>query len=204
MGTVSAGAAMSLDGFIADPSGDVGPLFDWYFNGDVEFPTVGGRWVFKTSEASAKHLREIWNSAGALVVGRGEFDKTQAWGGLHPLGVPVFVLTHRPPAEWPFPETPPTQDVPFTFVTDGIESAIAQAQATAGDKVVGVNPGSTAGQALNAGLLDEVWVELVPVLLGDGIRLFGDVAKPPVLFENPRVTEGDAVTHLIYTIKGDA
>ena len=204
MGTVSAGAATSLDGFIADPSGDVGPLFDWYFNGDVEFPTVGGRWVFKTSEASAKHLREIWNSAGALVVGRGEFDKTQAWGGLHPLGVPVFVLTHRPPAEWPLPETPPTQDVPFTFVTDGIESAIAQAQATAGDKVVGVNPGSTAGQALNAGLLDEVWVELVPVLLGDGIRFFGDVAKPPVLFENPRVTEGDAVTHLIYTIKGDA
>jgi dihydrofolate reductase len=204
MGTVSAGAAMSLDGFIADPSGDVGPLFDWYFNGDVEFPTVGGRWVFTTSEASAKHLREIWNSAGALVVGRGEFDKTQAWGGLHPLGVPVFVLTHGPPAEWPFPETPPTEEAPFTFVTDGIESAIAQAKAAAGDKVVGVNPGSIAGQTLNAGLLDEVWVELVPVLLGDGIRFFGDVAKPPVLFENPRVTQGDAVTHLIYTIKRDA
>jgi dihydrofolate reductase len=204
MGTVNAGAAMSLDGFIADPSGDVGPLFDWYFNGDVEFPTAGGRWVFKTSEASANHLGEIWNSAGALVVGRGEFDKTQAWGGLHPLGVPVFVLTHRPPAEWPFPETPPTGEAPFTFVTDGIESAIAQAKETAGDKVVGVNPGSIAGQTLNAGLLDEVWVELVPVLLGDGVRLFGDVAKPPVLFENPRVTEGNAVTHLIYTIKRDA
>ena len=86
MGTVNAGASMSLDGFIADPSGEVGPLFDWYFNGDVEFPTAGGRWVFKTSEASARHLREIWNRAGALVVGRGEFDKTQAWGGLHPLG----------------------------------------------------------------------------------------------------------------------
>jgi len=204
MGTVSAGAAMSLDGFIADPSGEVGPLFDWYFNGDVEFPTAAGRWVFKTSEASAKHLREIWNSAGALVVGRGEFDKTRAWGGLHPLGVPVFVLTHRSPAEWPFPETPPADDAPFTFVTDGIESAIAQARSTAGGKVVGVNPGSIAGQTLNAGLLDEVWVELVPVLLGDGIRFFGDMAEPPVLFENPRVTEGDAVTHLIYTIKREA
>lgn len=204
MGTVNAGAAMSLDGFIADPSGEVGPLFDWYFNGDVEFPTVGGRWVFKTSEASAHHLREIWSSAGALVVGRGEFDKTHAWGGLHPLGVPVFVLTHRPPAEWPFPETPPTQEAPFTFVADGIESAVAQAQAVAGDKVVGVNPGSIAGQALDAGLLDEVWVELVPVLLGDGIRFFGDVAKPPVLFDDPRVIEGNTVTHLIYTIKRDA
>src|SRR5437870_1378032 len=126
MGTVNTGAAMSLDGFIADPSGDVGPLFDWYFNGDVEFPTGGGRWVFKTSEASALHLREIWNSAGALVIGRGEFDKTRAWGGLHPLGVPVFVLTHRPPAEWPFPETPESKEAPFTFVTDGIESAIAR------------------------------------------------------------------------------
>jgi len=204
MGTVNAGAAMSLDGFVADPSGEVGPLFDWYFNGDVEFPTVGGRWVFKTSEPSAKHLREIWNSAGALVVGRGEFDKTQAWGGLHPLGVPVFVLTHRPPAEWPFPEAPPSEEAPFTFVTDGIESAIAQAQAVAGDKVVGVNPGSIAGQTLDAGLLDEVWVELVPVLLGDGIPFFGDVGKPPVLFDNPRVTEGDAVTHLIYKVKRDA
>jgi dihydrofolate reductase len=204
MGTVNAGAAMSLDGFVADPSGEVGPLFDWYFNGDVEFPTVGGRWVFKTSEPSAEHLREIWNSAGALVVGRGEFDKTQAWGGLHPLGVPVFVLTHRPPAEWPFPQTPPTEEAPFTFVTDGIESAIAQAQTVAGDKVVGINPGSIAGQALDAGLLDEVWVDLVPVLLGDGIRFFGDVAKPPVSFTDPRVIEGNAVTHLIYRIRRDA
>ena len=204
MGTVNAGAAMSLDGFIADPSGEVGPLFDWYFNGDVEFPTVGGRWVFQTSEASARHLREVWTSAGALVVGRGEFDKTQAWGGLHPLGVPVFVLTHRPPAEWPFPETPPTEEAPFTFVTDGIESAIAQAQAVAGDKVVGLNPGSIAGQALNAGLLDEAWIELVPVWLGDGIRFFGDVVKPPVLFEDPRVIEGNAVTHLIYKLKRQA
>jgi dihydrofolate reductase len=204
MGTVDAGAAMSLDGFIADPSGEVGPLFDWYFNGDVEFPTVGGRWVFKTSEPSAEHLREIWNSAGALVVGRGEFDKTQAWGGLHPLGVPVFVLTHRPPAEWPFPQTPPTEEAPFTFVTDGIESAIAQAQTVAGDKVVGINPGSIAGQALDAGLLDEVWVDLVPVLLGAGIRFFGDVAKPPVSFTDPRVIEGNAVTHLLYRIRRDA
>src|SRR4029079_11102246 len=116
---------------------------------------------------------------------------------------PVFVLTHRPPAEWPSPQTPPTEEAPFTFVTDGIERAIAQAKETAGGRVVGVNPGSIAGQTLKAGLLDEVWVELVPVLLGTGVRLFGDVAKPPVLFENPRVTEGDAVTHLIYTIKRD-
>src|SRR5438105_14072614 len=145
MGTVNAGAAMSLDGFIADPSGEVGPLFDWYFNGDVEFPTAGGRWVFKTSEASARHLREIWNSAGALVVGRGEFDKRRAGGGLQPLGVPVFVLTHRPPAGSPFPETPPAEEAPFTFVTDGIESAIAQPRTVARVTDERPNRGSDAG-----------------------------------------------------------
>jgi dihydrofolate reductase len=103
-----------------------------------------------------------------------------------------------------FPETPPAEEAPFTFVTDGIESAIAQAQAVAGDKVVGLNPGSIAGQALNAGLLDEAWIELVPVWLGDGIRFFGDLVEPPVLFEDPRVIEGNAVTHLIYKLKRQA
>jgi dihydrofolate reductase len=201
MGTVSAGAAMSLDGFIADPSGDVGPLFDWYFNGDVEFPTAGGRWVFMTSAASAQHLREIWNSAGALVVGRGEFDKTQAWGGLHPLGVPVFVLTHRPPPEWPFPETPPTEDAPFTFVTDGIESAIQQAKAAAGDKYVALAGSQAAQQCLRAGLLDEIWVAVVPLLLGGGVRLFDHIGGP-VRLETIGVVDSPGVTHLSYRVVG--
>jgi dihydrofolate reductase len=197
--TVASGAAMSLDGFIADPSGEVGPLFTWYFSGDVEVATAG-HWVFKTSEPSARVLRGMIEDCGALVVGRGEFDKTQAWGGRHPMGAPVFVLTHEAPATWPFPETPYGEDAPFTFVTDGIESAIAQAKAAAGDKVVAVNPGSIARQCLDAGLLDEIWIALVPVLLGDGIRFFGDLAAAPVLLDDPELIEAEGVTHLMYRV----
>jgi dihydrofolate reductase len=193
---------MSLDGFIADPSGEVGPLFDWYFNGDVEVPTAGP-WVFKTSEPSARLLRGMIENCGALVVGRGEFDKTQGWGGRHPMGAPVFVVTHEAPAAWPFPETPPDQAAPFTFVTDGIESAIEQAKKVVGQKVVAVNPGSIARQALEARLLDEVWIALVPVLLGDGIRYFGDVEKAPVKLETPQVIEAEGVTHLTYRVRYD-
>jgi dihydrofolate reductase len=198
--TVASGAAMSLDGFIANPSGEVGPLFDWYFNGDVEVPTAG-HWVFTTSEPSADLLRRMIADCGALVVGRGEFDKTHGWGGRRPMGAPVFVLTHEAPDAWPFPETPFPEEEPFTFVTDGIEPAIDKAKAVAGDKVVAVNPGSIARQTLEAGLLDEVWVSLVPVLLGDGIRYFGELGNPPVLLGTPRVVEADGVTHLIYRVQ---
>src|ERR687887_902318 len=165
MATVASGAAMSLDGFIADPSGDVGPLFEWYFNGDVEIPTAGP-WVFKVSEPSARVIRRMMENCGALVVGRGEFDKTHGWGGRHPMGAPVFVLTHQPPDAWPFPDTPEAEDMPFTFVTDGIGSAIAQAKEVAGEKTVAVNPGVVAKQALEAGLPHEGGVALGPGLPG--------------------------------------
>jgi dihydrofolate reductase len=200
MATVTAGAAMSLDGFVADPSGDVGPLFGWYFNGDVEVPSADERWVFKLTEPSAVLFREMLSRCGALVVGRGEFDKTHGWGGRHPMGAPVFVVTHEAPAEWPFPDTPPRED-PFTFVTDGIESAVRQASAAAGDGVVSINPGDIARQCLEAGLLDEVWFGLVPVLLGDGVRFFGSLEHPPAFFEDPRVIEAGGVTHLIYRVR---
>ena len=119
------------------------------------------------------------------------------------MGAPVFVVTHQAPRDWPFPETPPAEDAPFTFVTDGIESAIEQAKNVAGEKVVAVNPGSIARQALEARLLDEVWIALVPVLLGDGIRYFGDVEKAPVKLETPQVIEAEGVTHLTYRVRYD-
>jgi dihydrofolate reductase len=105
------------------------------------------------------------------------------------------VVTHRPPADWGFP------DAPFTFVTDGVASAVAQAQAYAGDKAISVNPGSVGGQALAAGLVDEVRVDLVPVVLGGGVRYFGDYAGSPLLLENPAVVQGDRVTHLHYRLR---
>ena len=195
MGKVIVAATMSLDGFIADPSDQVGPLFDWFGNGEVEFTGADPDRVFHVSRASADYLRSAWANIAATVIGRRLFDLTDGWGGRPPVGEAVFVVTHRAPADWPHP------DAPFTFVTDGVASAVAQARAFAGDRDVSVSAGDVGGQALEAGLVDEVSVALVPVVLGAGVRFFGRFAGAPLLLENPRVVEGDRVTHLDYRVR---
>jgi dihydrofolate reductase len=119
-----------------------------------------------------------------------------AWGGNHPMGRPVVVVTHSVPDGWP------REDAPFTFATDGIESAIEKAKALAGDKVVGVNGGTIARQCPNAGLLDEIWVDLVPVLLGGGPAFFDQLKDVPVELEGPiSVVQSTDVTHLRYRVR---
>jgi len=194
MGKVIAGAAMSLDGFIADTSDAVGPLFDFYGNGDVELTGADPDRVFRTTAATAGYLRTEWGNIGATVIGRRLFDLTNGWGGRPAVGDAVFVVTHRAPADWPHP------DAPFTFVTDGLPSAIAQAQAFAQDRNVAITAGDLTGQAIAAGLVDEVSISLVPVVFGAGVRFFGDYAASPVLLGNPQVVEGDRVTHLHYHV----
>lgn len=195
MASVVASFSMSLDGFIADPSDGVGPLFDWYENGDVETDWPGNDMMSHTTAASAAYLHEMIANAGALVVGRRIFDVTSGWDGHHPIGVPVFVVSHSIPDGWP------RADAPFTFVPDGVERAVAQAKAVAGDRTVGIAGPNVAQQALEAGLLDEVRIELVPVLLGQGIRFFDNVQGTPVMLDDPTVIEGKRVTHLIYRVR---
>ncbi len=197
MGMVFTGASMSLDGYISGP-GETGfeYLFRWYNNGDVVVPTTHPEIPIQVSDVSARHLRQLIDMTGALVVGRKLFDFTDGWGGNHPLGRPVVVMTHTVPDGWPRP------DAPFTFVTDGIENAIEQAQALAGDKVVGVNGGTIARQCLDAGLLDEIWVDLVPVILGAGTPFFDQLKGAPYELEGPTsVAEGVDVTHLRYRVR---
>ena len=198
MGKVIAQASMSLDGYIADPSGGVGPLFDWYGNGDVEFTGADPDQVFRVSAASADYLRAAWANCGAEVIGRRLFDLTNGWNGRPPVGEAVFVVTHHAPTDWTFP------DAPFTFVTDGVRSAVAQAKAFAGGRDVTVTPGNIGAQAFRAGLVDEVRVDLVPVVFGAGVRFFGDYAGSPLLLENPEVVRGDRVTHLHYRLRSSA
>ena len=195
MATVVADLSMSLDGFVADRSDDVGPLFDWFGNGDVAVPMADPRWTLHTSEASAAVMREALANVGALVAGRRWFDVARGWGGSHPMGVPVFVVTHRVPEGWP------RDDALFSFVTEGVESAVAQAKAVAGDKMVGVAGPNIAQQCLNLGLLDGISVNLVPVLLGDGIRFFDNLEGAPIMLDDPRVIEGSRVTHLYYRVR---
>ncbi|MEU5672528.1 dihydrofolate reductase family protein [Micromonospora sp. NPDC047753] len=197
MTKVTTGATMSLDGYIADAShGGFEYLFQWYENGDVETPTADPELTFRTSATSARHLRTLTERTGALVVGRRLFDITSGWGGRHPLDVPVVVVTHSVPEGWA------AENDSFVFVSDGIERAIARAKAIAGDKEVGVNGGTIAAQVVEAGLLDEVHVDLVPVLLGAGVPLFADLKIAPLQLDGPfSVVEGDGVTHLAYRVR---
>jgi dihydrofolate reductase len=158
-------------------------------------PTARPDMTFHVSEASARHLRDLMDNVRVIVSGRRLFDVAHGWAGRHPFGVPVYVVTHSVPDGWP------REDAPFTFVTDGVESAIAQAKATAGDGIVAVGGANIAQQCLEAGLLDGIGVALVPVLLGKGIRFFDNLAKTPVFLEDPEVIEGVGVTHLYYRVR---
>jgi dihydrofolate reductase len=196
MTKVYTGATMSLDGYISGP-GESGfeHLFQWYGNGDVEMPTTHPDMTWRLTPQSAERQKAMMDMTGVLVVGRRLFDITDGWGGNHPMGKPVVVVTHNVPDGWP------REDAPFTFVSDGIEGAIATAQQIAGDKVVGVNGGTIARQCLNAGILDEIWVDLAPVLLGGGTPFLDQLANPPITLDGPlSVIEGKGVTHLRYRV----
>jgi dihydrofolate reductase len=194
MGKVNTQFTMSLDGFIAGPNDEVHQIFKWYNAGDVDFEAGGSTFVFKVSQASADYLREEWGNLGAIVTGRRDFDVSNAWGGESILGVPTFIVTHSPPEEWI------GRQPLFIFVTDGVESAIAQAKAAAGDKTVGVGGTTIVQQCLKLGLIDEILIDLAPILLGEGIRLFDNLGPNPIELEQTGVIEGGGVTHLRYRV----
>ena len=194
MGKVTTQFTMSLDGFIAEPNDEVGRLFRWYFSGDTSFPVPGSSLAFKVSRVSAGLLQEVWGKIGAIVTGRRDFDVSKAWGGDPPFNVPTFIVTHRVPQEWV------KAGSPFTFVTDGVESALAQAKAAAGDKDVSVGGTQITQQCLRAGLIDELQIDLVPILLGAGIRWLDRLGPDPIELENIGVIEGTGVTHLRYRV----
>jgi dihydrofolate reductase len=195
MGEVIADMSMSLDGFIADSQHRIDRLIGWYFNGDAEVATPNPAVTFRPSEASAGVIRDALASVGAIVGGRDYFDAANGWGGRHPMGVPTFVVTHRPP-----PEDWPAGNDAIRFVHDGVASAIEQAKAAAGDKTVALATPSVTRQAYAAGLLDGLSVNLVPVLLGEGIPWFAGISDEPVALEGPRVVAGNGDTHLHYRV----
>jgi len=205
MGIVFLTISMSLDGFVAGPNdsperplGDGGEsLFRWYYSGDTELPLPGTAMVFKVAHTSAELLWEEWHTLGAMVAGRRMFDIAHAWDGHPPGGRPSFIVTHTAPSPWV------KEGSPFTFVTDGVESAIRLAQKAAGDKNVVVASANIAQQCLKAGLLDEIHIDLVPVLLGGGVRLFERIGTRPMELERIRVVQAPDVTHLRFRVVKD-
>ena len=195
MGKVIVDLSMSLDGYIAGPNdgrgnplGDGGgAIFDWMH---VNSEAYGSKDFLNPPDASREVVDE-WYTGGAIISGRRTFDIANGWSGRHPTGLPFFILTHDPP------DIDPGEG---TFVTDGIESALEQAQAVAGEKSIGLCAADVAQQFLRAGLLDEIQVSVAPVLLGGGVRLFDERKTGPVELEQIRAIESDGVTHLRYRV----
>jgi dihydrofolate reductase len=193
MATSALAMSMSVDGYIAGPNDDVGNpggdgfgrLHEWGLTPDGEF---------RRSGPAGQVLGEII-AAGAVVSGRRTAEQVDHWGGDHSgTGVPVFVPSHRPPG-------PSVANYPLvTYVTDGIESAMAQAKAAAGDRDVHVIGAYTAQRALEAGVLDEVHIHQIPVLFGGGRRLF-EVLTSRIELEIIRVIDTPEATHLRYRVR---
>jgi dihydrofolate reductase len=210
MAKVIVDLTVSLDGFVAgagdgpgNPLGDGGDaLFAWYFDGETPiraYQEAADRGVpvppFRLSAVSAEVFTELVETGGAVVTGRRTYEIASAWAGNGPVpGLPVFVLTHQAPSAVPAGESR------YTFVTDGIESAIAQARSAAGDGNVSLMGAAAAQQCLRLGLLDEIQLHVVPVLLGSGVRLFDHLGPSAVTLRKLRVVDAPGVTHLRYAV----
>jgi dihydrofolate reductase len=131
---------------------------------------------------------------GVIVYGRRTFEVASGWDGRHPTGAPVIVVTHSVPEGWP------RENSTVFFATCGIAAAMDQARQIAGNKVIALGSPSVIQQCLALGMVDRIQVKVVPVLLGEGIRLFGTLGTDPVELDNPEVTEGNGVTHLHYNV----
>jgi dihydrofolate reductase len=179
MGVVLSTHSVSLDGFMARPDGKPGRLRDWLETGEEE---------------SREVLDVLMARVGAAVVGRKTYDDS-GWDGQTPLDWPVFVVTHEPPED--------ADELPFVFVTEGIEQAVRLAKEAAGDKDVAVMGGDMTRQALSAGILDELHLDLVPVLYGEGVRFLDDFEGGPVRLERTRLVDAPSAAHVSFRVLRD-
>jgi dihydrofolate reductase len=201
MGRGLCGACVSLVGYIAGPNeSGFEHLFAWYEAGNLELRSTHPEIPFTLTAPDHRYLTGYLDVVGVLVVGRRLFDLVDGWGGIHPLDRPVVVVSHSVPQDW----VAAHPGAPFTFVTDGLEAAIKRARVIAGKRNVGVTAGTLARQCLELGLLDEVWFDLVPVLLGGGVSFFDGLSAGPILLDGPEIIEGARVTHLRYVVRRQA
>lgn len=202
MSTVVMHNVVSVDGFIADINDNLGPLHEWYFSGDTPITGAGDEGFdhsgagsrFKVSSASAEYVRSTWDSLGTIVMGRHLFDLVNGWEGHPAAGEHVVVVSHRPKPEGWHPEAS------YHFV-DGVAAAIAKAQELAGERTIAVNAGEVGGQILEAGLVDEVAMDVVPVVFGSGKRYFGSIDGQHLLEDPDVVIRGDRVLHLRFQVR---
>lgn len=181
MAKVCYGMIMSLDGFINDSTGDLGKLYE----------------SFEPNE----EIEAVMANTGAVIMGRRTFEMTpdtDAYADNYEFQVPIFVLTHHPPAKHP----KENDNLTITFVTDGVESAVRQAKAAAGEKDVVVLGADVGQQLLRAKLVDEVQIALAPLLLGTGTRMFDHLEDLEIKLEKLRTIETSQQVEIYYKVIG--
>ena len=196
MATVIMHAVVSVDGFIADENDDPGPLFDWYFNGDMPIADAAAEERharFRVGARSYDYVTSFWGSIGVTIQGRHLFDLTNGWEAEPPAGDHLIVVSHRPKPEGWHPEA----NVPFF---DDVAAAVEKAKELAGDRMVVLCAGNVGAQALALGLVDEVAMDVVPVVFGKGKPYFGQLESPYLLDDPSVVIQGERVLHLRYRI----
>ncbi|HEV8191305.1 MAG TPA: dihydrofolate reductase family protein [Ktedonobacterales bacterium] len=184
MGKVLFGLSSSLDGFIAGKDDDVTEVFAWFASAWDQFHEIAG---------------DVINETGAVIMGHRSFDQIDGESGwVFPDGTapdwPVVVLQSRPR------EPVKKGKTQYYFVTEGIEAAMAKAQELAGEKNIALHGASSVQQALKARLLDEIHLNIAPVLLGEGVRLFDHLGSEPIHLERVRTLETPGATHLSYRV----
>ena len=197
MSTTVLSMSMSLDGFVARPNegpdnglGDGGHrLHDWLMDGgDVDLDAI------RRSEGVNGKILDEAMATGAVVAGRGTFEPAGGWGGDHHDGVPIFILSrHEPAADF--------GQMPLVSYVSDVTTAMTRAKEAAGDKSVLVHGAGTAQLALAAGVLDELELHVIPVLFGQGRRLFEGLAPEQIELQRTRILEGEGgVTHMHYRV----
>lgn len=184
--------SMSLDGYIADRHESPERLHEWLFPGPVgdDIEAAVGR-----LRGPNRQVYDEFMSTGAVVAGRGTFEPAGGWAGDHHDGVPIYILSRNPAPAW-------AAAWPAVHYVNGLDVAMREAKQAAGDRDVLVHGAGIAQRALPAGLLDEIEITVVPVLLGEGRRLFDHLEAEPRQLERVRVLEGDdGVTHLRYRVQ---
>jgi dihydrofolate reductase len=202
MGAVIMHHVVSVDGFVADENDDVGPLHEWYFSGDTPiaagddatYDHSGAGGGIRVSRTSADYVQSMWDSIGVIVMGRHLFDLVNGWEGRPPAGDHIVVVSHRPKPEGWHPEA-------SCHFVDDATAAIAKAQELAAGRTIAVNAGDVGSQIFAAGLVDEVAMDVVPVVFGSGKRYFGSITDQHLLEDPHVVIQSDRVLHLRFRVR---
>jgi dihydrofolate reductase len=192
--------SISLDGFIAGPNdGPQLPLggrggehiFNWFFSGARYYKGT----MFRPKPGSRRVVEEMFQEAGAMLTGRRTYEIANGWNGTHPVnGIPVVIMTHKPPANRPKGKSQ------LVFVTNGIEAAVDKAKTLAKGGNVGIAGASVAQQALRTGLVDELYLHVAPIALGAGVRLFENLGDEPIRLRKISVIDAEDATHLRFEV----